>query len=132
MWRHLSGSRLDFKFRRQAVVFPYICDFLCPAKGLAVEIDGDTHDVAYDARRDTDLLAKGFSTLRFSNRDVRDTLEGVILTIADALRIRPDRWSGRPHPDPSPEGEGLSLLRGQLLPFRGGVGVGDASQRPHE
>ena len=106
VWRHLSNSQLGHKFRRQAVIFPYICDFFCPAKGLIVEIDGDTHDQEYDGRRDVCLEERGFLTLRFTNADVRDNIEGVTVTIERMLQQRPDRWPG-PHPNPSPEGEGL-------------------------
>jgi very-short-patch-repair endonuclease len=109
VWRHLSNSQLGHKFRRQHVSFPYICDFFCPAKGLAIEIDGDTHDPVYDERRDANLARKGFLTLRFSNLEARDNLEGIVLTIANALRNRSDRWAGLPHPNPSPEGEGLEI-----------------------
>ena len=108
LWRHLSNSRHGQKFRRQAVIFPYICDFFCPSKGLIVEVDGDTHDPEPDARRDNRLLRKGFETLRFTNLDVRDNIEGVVSIILSTLQNRPDRWSGVPHPNPSPEGEGLS------------------------
>ena len=107
VWRHLSNSQLGHKFRRQAVIFPYICDFFCPAKGLIVEIDGDTHDPEYDEQRDGRLQKRSFATLRFTNIDIRDNLGGVIATIAGALQQRPDRWSRIPHPNPSPEGEGL-------------------------
>jgi very-short-patch-repair endonuclease len=107
LWRQLSNSRLGHKFRRQAVIFPYICDFFCPAKGLVVEVDGDTHDPEPDAKRDDRLHQKGFETLRFTNLDVRNSMEGVVSTILAALKQRPDRWSGQPHPNPSPEGEGL-------------------------
>ena len=106
LWRHLSNSQTGHKFRRQAVIAPYICDFFCPAKGLIIEIDGDTHDPVADHRRDAKLAQRGFRTLRFSNADVHDTIEGVMLTIASTLSALPDRWSG-PHPNPSPEGEGL-------------------------
>jgi len=106
VWRHVSASQLGYKFRRQTVIFPYICDFFCPTKGLIVEIDGDTHDIPYDERRDQRLLEKGFRTIRFTNLDVRNTLEGVIASIVAVLENQPDRWSG-PHPNPSPEGEGL-------------------------
>ena len=106
VWRHLSNSQLGHKFRRQAVIFPYICDFFCPAKGLVVEIDGDTHDPEYDARRNGRLHQRGFATVRFANIDVRDNIEGVVAVIGRALQERPDRWSGIPHPNPSPEGEG--------------------------
>jgi very-short-patch-repair endonuclease len=129
VWRQLSSSQLGQKFRRQHVIFPYICDFFCPAKGLIIEIDGDTHDLPYDARRDLVLAGRGFQTIRFTNVDVRDTLEGAILTIAKALQARPDRWSG-PHPNPSPEGEGRYVRQAKPLPFRGGVGVGQSSHDP--
>ena len=126
VWRYLSNSQLDLKFRRQHFIFPYICDFFCLAKGLIVEIDGDNHDTAYDDRRDKRLAGKGFKTLRFTNLDVRDNVEGVIAAIASDLARQPDRWSG-PHPDPSPEGEGLVSMQSKPLPFRGGVGVGDTN-----
>jgi release factor glutamine methyltransferase len=107
LWRQLSSSQLgQHKFRRQAVIFPYICDFFCPAKGLIVEIDGDSHDAADDARRDSYMTGKGFETVRVTNLDVRESIEGVVEVIASALDRRPDRWAG-PHPNPSPEREGL-------------------------
>ena len=108
LWRHLSKSQLSGKFRRQHVIFPYICDFFCPSKGLIIELDGDTHDAEHDRKRDARLSRQGFATLRFGNADVRENIEGVMTAIARTLRDRPDRWSGMPHPNPSPEGEGLS------------------------
>ncbi|WP_236704416.1 endonuclease domain-containing protein [Sphingomonas sp. HT-1] len=107
LWRHLSNAQLGHKFRRQQVVFPCICDFFCPAKGLVVEVDGDTHDPAYDERRDAFLLSQGFLALHFSNHDVFDNMDGVLAAIVQALKTRPGRWSASPHPNPSPEGEGL-------------------------
>ena len=107
IWHHLSRSQLaGHKFRRQAVIFPYICDFFCPAKGLILEVDGDSHDVPYDERRDHYLAGKGFETIHVTNLDVRNSLEGVVAMIEGALARRSDRWSG-PHPNPSPKGEGL-------------------------
>ncbi len=106
LWRELSSSQLGFKFRRQHVIAPYICDFFCPAKSLVVEVDGDTHEAAADRARDAYLLRRGFRTLRFTNTDIRENMEGVLLTILTALTGQPDRWSV-PHPNPSPEGEGL-------------------------
>jgi very-short-patch-repair endonuclease len=107
LWRHLSNSQLGYKFRRQHVIYPYTCDFFCPAKGVVIEVDGDTHDAAYDARRDERLMRQSFRTLRFTNAEVFDNVEGVLSTIVSMFKAQPDRWSGRPHPNPSPEGEGL-------------------------
>ena len=106
LWRHLSNSSLGgFKFRRQSVIAPFIVDFLCPAKALIVEVDGDTHSEEADERRDASLQRKGYTTIRFTNRDVANNLDGVLSAILAAVSSLPDRW---PHPNPSPEGEGLS------------------------
>jgi very-short-patch-repair endonuclease len=106
LWRALSNSQLcGHKFRRQSVIPPYIVDFLCPAKALIVEIDGDTHVAEDDARRDDRLHRKGYTTIRFSNADVMRNVEGVLQVILGTAGALPDRW---PHPNPSPEGEGLS------------------------
>ena len=111
LWRHLSRSQLQgFKFRRQAVIGNYIADFLCPAKALVVEIDGDTHCSRRDEHRDRSLSRKGFTTLRFTNADVTGNMDGVLTSILSKLQELPDRWPDpfvRPHPNPSPEGEGL-------------------------
>jgi very-short-patch-repair endonuclease len=96
-----------FKFRRQAVITPFIVDFLCPAKALAVEIDGDTHDAATDSQRDRKPATQGYRTIRFTNSDVMPNAEGVLTSILHALNTTPDRWIGRAHPNSSPEGEGL-------------------------
>lgn len=106
LWRHLSRSQLGgFKFRRQSVIGSFIVDFFCPAKGLIIEVDGDTHDRQLDASRDAALAGKGFQTLRFTNRDVACDMEAVLTAILAKLLAMPDRW---PHPNPPPEGEGLA------------------------
>ena len=106
LWARLSRSQLGgFKFRRQHVIDGAIVDFFCPAKGLIVEVDGDSHDEAHDRCRDERHKALGFATLRISNRDVRNNLDGVLDLIAGTLLALPDRWAGHPHPYPSPEGE---------------------------
>jgi very-short-patch-repair endonuclease len=111
LWRNLSGSRLGgYKFRRQATIEPFIVDFLWPAKGLVVEVDGDTHQAEKDAWRDAALNLRGFTTIRFTNDDVMTNMEGVLTVILQKLESLPDRWSGSPDsptPIPSPEGEGL-------------------------
>ena len=105
LWRHLSSSKLGgFKFRRQHVIDNCIVDFFCPQKGLIVEVDGNTHDADRDRVRDNAHAQKGFATIRFTNADVGQNLQGVLEALLDKLGSLPDRW---PHPlSPSPEGEG--------------------------
>ena len=122
LWRVLSGSKLDgCKFRRQAVLPPFIADFLCPAARLIVEVDGDTHDESKDRLRDDLLSQEGYRVLRITNLEVMSNLEGVWEAIASALSsplpfrggaggggsTRATRLGRSPHPNPSPEGEGL-------------------------
>ncbi len=107
LWGALSRSQLSgFKFRRQTVIGSFITDFLCPQKALIVEVDGDTHDIEADRRRDLALRSLGFSVLHVTNIDVMQNLGGVCGAILSALEQAPDRWAS-PHPNPSPEGEGL-------------------------
>ncbi len=107
LWAQLSRSRPGgYKFRRQSVIGPFIVDLLCPQKALVVEVDGDTHVANSDDERDAALRAMGYRIIRIANHDVMHNIEGVCAAILAALEHTPDRWHS-PHPNPSPEGEGL-------------------------
>ena len=109
LWRHLSNSQLaGHKFRRQSVIGPFIADFLCSQKALIIEVDGDTHDEMKDRVRDEVLAEHGFRVVRVTNAEVMGNMEGVVGAILISLNEVSDRWD-RPHPNPSPEGEGLRL-----------------------
>ena len=104
LWLALRAKRWNgAKFRRQMVIGSYIVDFSCrlPRK-LVVEVDGDTHGLQqqYDEDRTADLISKGYEMLRFTNSDVGDNLDGVLLAIENALAA--------PLPSLSPEGERVS------------------------
>jgi len=115
LWNHLKRAQIGgHKFRRQHVIDHAIVDFFCPAKGLIIEVDGDTHDPVRDALRDRRHAALGFATLRFTNAEVGKNLEGVLAALIERLDALPDRFADErlPHPGsaapspPSPEGEG--------------------------
>jgi very-short-patch-repair endonuclease len=95
--RHLTvgGSH----FRRQATIGPYFADFACHAARLVIELDGGQHNeargLARDARRSADLESRGYRVLRFWNNDVLGNVEGVMETIAAAVRD-----AGPPPPTP--------------------------------
>jgi len=96
LWRHLSASQLKgHKFRRQSVIDYYIADFFCPLKKLIVEVDGDTHDVEADFKRDDRLRSKGYRTVRFTNLDVMGNMDGVLTVLVEVLEEVPDRWVKR-------------------------------------
>jgi very-short-patch-repair endonuclease len=103
LWRHLSNGQLQGqKFRRQQVIGHHIADFACAAAKLIVEVDGDTHEIEIDRARDNALALHGYSVVRVSNHDVITNIDGVLALIAQALCE-----ASKPHPNPSPEGEGL-------------------------
>jgi len=96
LWMALRGSRFaGFKFRRQDVIGQRIVDFFCPARGLVIEVDGDTHDSEADAARDQRMLRQfGFETVRFTNADVLGNLGGCLERLKIVLDDRPERWAG--------------------------------------
>jgi len=104
LWRRLSNSQLGgLKFRRQEVIGRTIVDFFCPTAKLIVEVDGETHaDVERDRRRDAYLAGFGFTVLHVTNQDVMRNIDGVLTFVLNSLEL-----GDRPHPNPSPEGEGL-------------------------
>ncbi|MDP3908011.1 endonuclease domain-containing protein [Novosphingobium sp.] len=107
LWMELRDRRFaGYKFRRQAVIGNRIVDFFCPAKGLAIELDGDTHDADTDRLRDARMLrASGYRTVRFTNEDVMRNCDGVLTMLADVLAERGNRWAGALHHPPAPSSE---------------------------
>ena len=87
---HLSDrAQGNRKFVRQHPIGPYFADFACREAMLVVEIDGETHsttvEVERDAVRDSFMRREGYRIFRVANRDVYDSLEGVLDSIARAL-----------------------------------------------
>ena len=104
LWQRLSNRQVEgCKFSRQMPVGPYFADFLCRERRLVVELDGFGHDmqIEYDARRDRWMADAGYRVLRFTNDDVFERVEGVVWTIAEALRE-----SAEAHPQPLPQAGG--------------------------
>ena len=94
LWAHLRGKRFfGLKFYRQRPVGPYVVDFCCyRPRRLVVEIDGDDHFASkkkreYDRRRTAYLRRQGFEVVRFTNREVRENLEGVLNRLAEILGV---------------------------------------------
>jgi very-short-patch-repair endonuclease len=87
LWARLRQDQLGVRFRAQFVIGRFIVDFFCPARALAVEVDGAGHAARadIDAHRDAFLDAWGVRVLRVSNEDVLRDLDEVLLRIRDAL-----------------------------------------------
>ena len=82
LWDILRSRQMaGFKFIRQYSIGPYILDFYCPERRLAIEADGGQHADAYgqehDADRDRYLKELNICVIRFWNNDVLQNIERV-------------------------------------------------------
>ena len=92
LWQALRNRRLArWKFRRQHAIDRYVVDFVTLHGKLIIEVDGVTHSTPSETKRDAArsavLEAFGFNTVRVSNTDVYDNLEGVLEMIESTLRL---------------------------------------------
>ena len=92
LWRYLKMRPAELKFRRQHPLGAYTADFYCRSAAVAIEVDGDAHDMGdnprLDRERDADLARKGVLTLRFLAADIFDQLDAVVAQIQDACASR--------------------------------------------
>ena len=96
LWKHLRNHQLGVKFRKQHPIGPYITDFYSRDVGLIIEVDGDTHFTAEAKASDdirTDYLRQlGLTVLRFTNLEIFEQLDGVMVRIHQALQaVRPSK-----------------------------------------
>lgn len=87
LWETLRAGGLGVRVRRQHIVLGWIVDFYFPCARLAIELDGDVHDLQADedARRSAALGASGISVIRVTNDDVFWRLDEVLTRIENAL-----------------------------------------------
>ena len=82
LWNLLRARPDGLKFRRQHPAGPYVLDFYCHQALLAIEIDGFSHQLGDNPRRDEArdrwLKRQGIATLRIDALDVRNNLDGVL------------------------------------------------------
>lgn len=76
MWDILRGRALGgYKFRRQHPIGPYVVDFYCAKKQMAIELDGQFHG-DLEARKNDEvrtryLGGRGIRIIRFWNSEVK-------------------------------------------------------------
>ncbi|WOD06231.1 endonuclease domain-containing protein [Marinomonas sp. GJ51-6] len=89
LWSKIRNRQLGVKFRRQFGIGQYVVDFYCPEKRLVVEVDGDSHfndsSATYDLARDAYFNSLNIQVLRFTNLDVMQNLDGVLLVIMESI-----------------------------------------------
>ena len=92
LWTELRNKKLNgLKFRRQHPIDKFVLDFYCHERKLAIELDGNIHDVKvnkdYDEARSAMLGELGIYTLRFQNDEVINNIESVLQKINEVTNM---------------------------------------------
>jgi very-short-patch-repair endonuclease len=87
LWQALRNRRLNnLKFRRQYPLAntAFVADFFCYEAQLVIELDGSIHafQTEDDALRQAAIESVGYTVTRFTNEQVRNELESVLVVIA--------------------------------------------------
>lgn len=86
LWQELRRKTGDIRFRRQHPVGRYVLDFYAAALKLAIEIDGEAHDMGdrpeRDIARDEWLRGQGIEVMRIPASEVlrspEDTADAIV------------------------------------------------------
>ncbi len=79
-WDKIVSNKklLGLKFTRQKPLGHFIVDFYCASLSLAVEVDGEVHDIQRDKERDNILKQKfGIMVIRYKNEEVLKDIERI-------------------------------------------------------
>ncbi len=90
LWNKLKNRELfAVKFRRQHPIDIFVVDFYCHELKLAIEIDGGIHLIKevseYDDGRTHDIEDFGIKIIRFSNDQVINDIDNVLLGILNII-----------------------------------------------
>lgn len=121
LWQNLRNKSLGYKIRRQHLIDNFIVDFVCLSKGLVIEVDGEIHNQQKeeDENRTMILNTKGFKVIRFTNKEVLESLDMVLGKIKMELESLPDRRIEHKTPPP------LEGVEGEETPLSLGEGSGE-------
>ncbi len=89
LWKSIKGKSLGVEFHRQVPLDEFIVDFYCHEIGLAIEIDGKSHqsEMAFekDMIRQAKLEEFGITFIHFQDVDVMKNLQGVVYLLNEKI-----------------------------------------------
>lgn len=97
LWKQLRKRQIGgFRFNRQFIIKHqnekgnigfFIVDFYCHQKRLIIEVDGPIHQaqIEYDRWREEVLFKQEFKIIRFTNDQIKNNLDYVLLKIRATL-----------------------------------------------
>ena len=91
LWEKLKGKQIcGVRFRRQHPIYFYIVDFYCHEAMLVVEVDSEIHydRIDYANGRSAEMEKLGIKVIRFTNLDVENNINKVIMKIETIVKER--------------------------------------------
>ncbi len=92
LWSKLRNNNTEYKFKRQHGIGGYILDFYCSEGKLIIELDGEIHTTKesreYDQIRDKYFKDLGYTTLRFTNREMENSVDIILIKIKNYLNTK--------------------------------------------
>jgi acetylglutamate kinase len=115
LWSYLKGNHLGAHFRQQHPIYGFIPDFVCLQHKIIIEIDGGYHFDGEQPEKDEErtqwLKSQGYKVLRFTNEEVLQETEAVIIKIKEALNTKiGTQQFGKPLPLGG-DGVGTTILK---------------------
>jgi len=90
LWNHLKNSQLGVRFKAQHPIAEFIADFYCHPLKLVIEVDGEIHDSEeqkrYDLMRTSILNEYGIHEIRFTNQEIEEDIDLVIMKIIAKMK----------------------------------------------
>jgi very-short-patch-repair endonuclease len=90
-WQAFKNKKLlGFDIDRQVIIDNYILDFFIPELGLAVEIDGESHDFKgnYDEERENYLKSLYIEVIRYKDIEIKKSMNFVVDSFQLAVKKR--------------------------------------------
>lgn len=93
LWSYIRKKQiLNVQFYRHKVLGDYIVDFFAPSVKLVIELDGSEHyelkGIEKDISRDAYLNELGLHVLRFSNNQVKESINSVLEEIYNYIACK--------------------------------------------
>ena len=87
LWERLQENQLGVRFKPQHPIDIFIADFYSHELKLIIEVDGESHahQSDYDSGRTEELNKYGIEVIRFTNEEVINDIETVLLKIRQTI-----------------------------------------------
>jgi very-short-patch-repair endonuclease len=91
VWMYLRKKQMGYRFLRQYSVDKYVIDFYTPKLKLAVEIDGEVHNIPeqkeHDEQRQKKIEQFGIIFVRITNEELLGNPNKAFDKIEEAIRL---------------------------------------------